>query len=110
MNKFEPHDITSIRNTLINSGFEKIYTIDENPWCILLLGIYGGNQYLILLAKGDLSWYSKVVPAANVLEPYWRCNYIVYVPEGLYVFADNAPTLVEKIISLVKKFSRVSNR
>ncbi|MEM3980596.1 MAG: hypothetical protein QXF79_05015, partial [Ignisphaera sp.] len=56
------YDSATIKYKLTGIGIEKLYVVDEDVDCILFLGIYGGNQFLILVSKGKFSWYSKIVP------------------------------------------------
>lgn len=106
MSRDELVNSTEIKNVLRSLGLEKIYIVDENLNCYLLLGFYTSKQYLILIAKGNYAWYSKIAPADVILEPYWRCSYVVYVPEGLYVFARTILELATKISKVLEKYQR----
>lgn len=107
MSKDEFIDSAEIKNILRSLGIEKAYIVDEDLGCYLLLGFYAGKQYLILVAKGNHAWYSKIVPADDVFEPYWKCSYVVYVPEGLYVFAKTISELSTKISRALEKYRKV---
>lgn len=96
-------DVTTLKELLIAAGVKKVFVIDENTHGVLLLGVCNDSQYLISISKGTYAWYSKIVPAHMVLEIYWKCKYILYVPEGLYVFANNVNELVSKIIRVIGK-------
>lgn len=96
-------DFEALRSFLISLGVEKLYIVDKNLDKVLLLGIYAGHQFLILIAKGEHLWYSKIVFADILFEPYWRCEYIIYVPEGLYVFAKDLKELTINIIKTLNK-------
>lgn len=106
MGKDELVDSAEIRKVLKFVGVEKVYVVDEDLNNQLLLGFYAGKQYLILIAKGRYAWYSKIVPAEIVLEPYWKCNYIIYIPEGLYAFARNISELSTKISKILERYQR----
>ncbi|MEM4694447.1 MAG: hypothetical protein QXD67_00710 [Ignisphaera sp.] len=95
-----------IRTLLEKIGFKKIYVIEERAKCILFLALYNDVQYLIAVINGDYSIYSKVVPADLLIETYWNCNYVLYTPQGLYVFAKNVEELVNKIITIVMKYDK----
>lgn len=110
MNTERLYDSVSIKKLLTNAGINKAYIIDENLYCTLFLGIYNDQQYIILIAKGTHSFYSKIVPASTVLETYWRCNYITYVPEGLYVFAKSVEELINKIMKIIEKYQKYTTR
>jgi hypothetical protein len=96
-------DIETIRCKLSSLGMTRLYIADKNFNKVLFLGVYLDHQFLILIAKGENSWYSKVVFADELLEPYWRCEYIIYVPEGLYTFARDLDELANKIVDTINK-------
>lgn len=96
-------DFDALKSLLSSLGIEKIYVVDRDPSRVLILGICSNHQFLILVAKGENSWYSKIVFANEVLELYWKCEYITYVPEGLYVFAKDLNELANKIVNTLNK-------
>lgn len=104
-------DFEVLKNLLTRLGIEKLYIVDKEVDKMLFLGIYTGQQFLILAAKGEYSWYSKVVFADSLLEPYWRCEYLTYFPEGLYVFAKDVHELATNIVKTLNKLikSRIKN-
>ncbi|MEM1526851.1 MAG: hypothetical protein QW775_04310 [Ignisphaera sp.] len=103
------YDSATIKRKLAEIGIEKLYIMYEDVDCALFLGIHGYQQFLILVSKGKFSWYSKIVPANIVLEPYWNCEHITYVPEGLYVFAEDIEELTKYIIKVLEKYSKLKN-
>lgn len=106
MNKNESVDLVEIKGVLRSLGIGRVYVVDEDLNQYLLLGLYSDKQYLILIARGNHAWYSKILPADVVLEPYWRCSYVAYVPEGLYVFAKTVSELGNKIVKVLERYRR----
>lgn len=100
-------DSAVIKHKLAEIGVEKLYVVDEEIDCVLFLGVHRDHQFLILVSKGKFSWYSKIVPANIVLEPYWNCKHVIYVPEGLYVFAEDIEELVKRITKVLEKYRRL---
>lgn len=109
MKDYSRYDSATIKRKLAEIGIEKLYIVDEDVDCVLFLGIYRDQQFLILVSRGKFSWYSKIVPANIVLEPYWNCKHIIYVPEGLYVFADDIEELTKCITEVLKRYSKLKN-
>lgn len=93
---------------LKNRGLGRIYVVDESSHCVVFLVVRDYNQYLVAIFRGASSWYSKVVPAHIVFEPYWKCHYLQYSPEGLYSFAENVSDLVDKVARVLEKYQRFS--
>lgn len=97
-----------LRDVLKNRDLGRIYVVDESSHCVVFLVVRNCNQYLVAVFRGTNSWYSKVVPAHMVFEPYWKCYYLQYSPEGLYSFAENVSDLVDKVIRVLEKYQRFS--
>ncbi len=95
-------DTNTIRNILIQKGFEKVYLVEKEHNCVLFLGKIGDFNIIIGIYSGVRSLYAKIVDASKVLEPYWKCEYLEYVPHGLYTFSNNIDELIEKIVSKAK--------
>lgn len=103
-------DANHIKDLLMQRGLEKVYIIEKEYNCILLLGEVRGSHVVIGIYQGSRSIYAKIVNVQHVLEPYWKCDYLDYVPYGLYTFSNSIEELVDKIIMKIDRVLRVQNR
>jgi len=92
-------DIEAFKRFLLQKGFEKVYVVEKTYDCVLLLGKVSEVEVLIAVYSGTHSLYAKTVISSDVLEPYWRCSYVEYVPHGLYAFSHSRSIeeLAEKV-------------
>ncbi len=95
-------DSEKIRNVLISKGFQKVYIVEKNLQCILFLCVYNNRNYLIAFYQGDVAVYSKLLDPTNISSLYWKCEYLRYIPNGLYAFAQNIESLIDKAIQKIK--------
>jgi hypothetical protein len=94
-------EISTVKQVLMQKGFEKIFVVESRHDCVLLLIEFKGVNILAGIYKGLHSVYAKVVRADDLLEPYWRCDYLEYIPQGLYTFSEskNIEELAQKIVA-----------
>ncbi|MCC6045567.1 MAG: hypothetical protein LM572_02185 [Ignisphaera sp.] len=93
-------DVETLKNLLLQKGFEKVFTVEKTHDCVLLLGRLNGVEILVGIYTGLHSLYAKIAKASEILEPYWRCEYMEYFPQGLYTFSQmkNLDELAHNII------------
>jgi len=91
-----------IKNILISKGFQKVYVVEKDLQCILFLCVYNDKNYLIGFYQGDNAMYSKLLDSANISSLYWKCEYLKYIPNGLYAFAQNIESLVDKVLQKIR--------
>ncbi len=96
-------EVEKFRKMLISAGFEKTYLIEEQPNCIVYMGIYRNKEVIIALFKGISSFYAKIVPVTLILPSHWHCHYIKYLPVGWYVFSNSIDDLVKRLSEKVSK-------
>ncbi|MEM0026746.1 MAG: hypothetical protein QXT53_02955 [Ignisphaera sp.] len=96
-------DINHVRNLLVQKGFEKVYLIEKEHNCLLFLGEIKGSHVIIGIYRGSKTIYAKIVNIQHVLEPYWKCDYLDYIPYGLYAFSNGIEELVDKILMKINR-------
>lgn len=95
-------DPENIKNMLISRGFQKVYIVEKDLQCVLFLCVYSNRNYLIAFYQGDITVYSKLSDPTNISSLYWKCKYLKYIPNGLYVFAQNIESLIDKVLQKIK--------
>uniref|UniRef100_A0A7C4FH69 Uncharacterized protein n=1 Tax=Ignisphaera aggregans TaxID=334771 RepID=A0A7C4FH69_9CREN len=106
-------DVETLKGLLLQKGFEKVFTIERTHGCLLLLGRLREIDVIIGIYSGLHSIYAKIIESGEVLEPYWRCDYMEYFPQGLYAFsqAKDLEELAQNIVTKTKIIlKRVSSK
>ncbi|MEM2528204.1 MAG: hypothetical protein QXF17_07040 [Ignisphaera sp.] len=96
--------IEELRKMMIDIGFEKIYLVEEEPNCVVYIGIYKGKEIIVTIFKGISAVYAKMIPADLLPTSNWHCHYIKYSPIGWYIFSSSISDLVMR---LGKKLSKI---
>ncbi len=92
----------NIKNMLISKGFQKAYIVERDLQCTLFLCVYDDKNYLIAFYQGDIAIYSKLLESTNISSLYWKCEYLKYIPNGLYAFAQSIESLIDKVLHKIK--------
>ncbi len=90
-------DREKVKEILLRAGMEKVFIEEASYECVLAIGVREGRELLVAVIQGAHAVYAKVLPAENLPSPYWKCNYVEYMPIGLYTFASNLDELSEKL-------------
>lgn len=76
--------------------------------CLLLLVKRGEKAVLVGVYKGEYrGLYAKISLLEHVPATYWSCDNLVYVPHGLYTFADDEVRLADQAVEKIAKLIRV---
>ena len=96
-------DLKAVVRELSNRLGLKLYVLEEKYNCILITAATNNDTVLVAVFGGQHSLYAKVVKAAEVPLHYQSCEYVEYVPYGLYAFGRDSSTLVQSIVNKVQK-------
>jgi len=96
-------DLRAVIRELSNRLGLKLYVIEEKYNCILITAASNNDTILIAVFGGQHSLYAKIVKATEVPLHYQSCEYVEYVPYGLYAFGRDASTLAQNIVNKVQK-------
>ncbi len=95
-----------IERIIKGTPLEKFKVLEEDRGCVLLMGVYRDRTFIVAFMEGDRSRYAKIVLAECTPSSYWHCDYIEYVPQGLYVFRDNLERLINVVLVKLELMSR----
>jgi len=96
-------DLKAVIRELSNRLGLKLYVLEEKYNCILIAAATNNDTVLVAVFGGQHSLYAKVVKAAEVPLHYQSCEYVEYVPYGLYAFGRDSSTFVQSIVNKVRK-------
>ncbi|RLG78149.1 MAG: hypothetical protein DRO12_00340 [Thermoprotei archaeon] len=84
-------------------GFE-VKKMSEGTACEIFMVKKDDRVFVVAAYIGSYKgFYTKIVLLEHVPVSYWSCENLMYVPHGLYAFADDEKELVEKTLTKINK-------